>query len=58
MRRRGSLTLVWLATDFERPDDVGVPSNQSKIVGCQSFSLAAYSLVDIAHGGGNVQVQP
>src|SRR5262245_4067569 len=50
--------LSWLATDFERPDDVGVPSNQSKIVGCQSFSLAAYSFVDVKHGGGNIQVQP
>ena len=50
--------LSWLATDFERTDDAGVPSNQSKVVGCQSFSLAAYSFVDIAHGGGNVQVQP
>ena len=50
--------LSWLATDFERSDDVGVPSNQSKVVGCQSFSLAAYSFVDVAHGGGNIQVQP
>ena len=50
--------LSWLATDFERPDDVGVPSNQSKTVGCQSFGLAAYSLTDVAHGGGNIQVQP
>ena len=50
--------LTWIATDFERSDDVGIPSNQSQIVGCQSFSLAAYSFVDIAHGGGNVQVQP
>ena len=50
--------LSWLATDFERLDDVGVPSNQSKIIGCQSFGLAAYSLVDVAHGGGNIQVQP
>lgn len=51
-------TLSWLATDFERADDVGIPSNQSKVVGCESFSLAAYSFVDIKHGGGNVQVQP
>jgi hypothetical protein len=50
--------LSWLATDFERTDDVGIPSNQSKVVGCQSFNLAAYSLVDVAHGGGNIQVQP
>ena len=50
--------LSWLATDFERTDDIGVPSNQSKLVGCQSFNLAAYSLVDVAHGGGNIQVQP
>lgn len=51
-------SLTWIAKDFERPDDVGIPSNQSKTVGCESFSLAAYSFVDIAHGGGNVQVQP
>jgi hypothetical protein len=50
--------LNWLATDAERPDDAGVPSNQSKIIGCQSFPLSSYSFVDIAHGGGNVQVQP
>jgi len=51
-------SLKWLATDFERTDDVGIPSNPSKIVGCQSFSPGAYSFVDIAHGGGNVQVSP
>jgi len=51
-------SLTWLAKDFERPDDAGIPSNPSKIVGCESFSLGAYSFVDIAHGGGNVQVSP
>ncbi len=51
-------SLSWLARDFERPDDVGIPSNLSKTVGCESFSLAAYSLVDVVHGGGNIQVQP
>src|SRR5262249_33179473 len=51
-------SLIWLAKDFERPDDVGIPSNQSKSVGCESFSLAAYSFVDVVHGGGNIQVQP
>lgn len=51
-------SLSWLATDAERSDDTGIPSNQNKIVGCQSFPLSSYSFVDIAHGGGNVQVQP
>jgi len=51
-------SLSWIAKDFERPDDVGIPSNQSKTVRCESFSAAAYSFVDIIHGGGNVQVQP
>ena len=50
--------LTWIATDAERTDDPGIPSNQSKIVGCQSFPLSSYSFVDIAHGGGNVQVKP
>ncbi len=51
-------SLSWIAKDFERSDDVGIPSNQSKSVGCESFSLAAYSFVDVVHGGGNIQVQP
>jgi hypothetical protein len=50
--------LTWIARDAERSDDVGVPSNQSKVIGCQSFPLSSYSFVDIKHGGGNVQVQP
>ena len=51
-------SLSWIARDFERPDDVGIPSNPSKIVKCESFSLGAYSFVDVAHGGRNIQVQP
>lgn len=51
-------TLSWLATDAERTDDPGIPSNSNRTVGCQSFPLAAYSLNEIRHGGGNVQVQP
>ena len=50
--------LKWIATDFERSDDAGVPSNPSKIVGCQSFSLASFDFTDVRHGGGNIQVQP
>ena len=50
--------LTWIATDAERTDDPGIPSNQSKIIGCGSFPLISYSFVDIAHGGGNVQVKP
>ena len=51
-------SLVWIAKDAERDDDVGVPSNQSKEIGCQSFPLSSYSFVDIKRGGGNVQVKP
>lgn len=51
-------SLSWIARDFERTDEVGIPSNLSKTVGCESFSLAAYSFVDVTHGGGNIQVQP
>ena len=50
--------LKWIATDFERPDEPGVPSDQSKIVGCQSFSLSSFDFTDVKHGGGNIQVQP
>jgi hypothetical protein len=48
----------WIPRDAERDDDVGVPSNQSRVIGCQSFPLSSYTFVDVKHGGGNVQVQP
>ena len=51
-------SLSWLATDAERTDDAGIPSNPSKVIGCQTFPLDAYTFADIRHGGGNVQVQP
>lgn len=50
--------LNWIATDFERPDDVGIPSSRSNIVGCQTFSLSSYSFIDVGHGNGNLQVRP
>jgi hypothetical protein len=51
-------SLTWIAKDAERDDDPGVPSNPSKVIGCQSFPLSSYSFVDVKHGGGNIQVQP
>ena len=50
--------LMWTATDAERTDDVGVPSHRSDEVTCKSFPLSSYSLVDVAHGDGNIQVRP
>jgi hypothetical protein len=50
--------LVWLAKDAERSDDIGVPSNRSTVVGCQSFPLSSYALIDVQHGFGNIQVRP
>jgi hypothetical protein len=51
-------SLSWIATDFERTDDVGIPSNRSAVVRCDSFPVASYSFVDIGHGNGNLQVKP
>ncbi|HUS11483.1 MAG TPA: hypothetical protein VMZ30_13535 [Pyrinomonadaceae bacterium] len=50
--------LDWIATDFERPDDVGIPARRSEVIGCQSFSLSAYAFLDVRHGQGNIQVRP
>jgi hypothetical protein len=50
--------LTWTATDAERDDDVGVPSHRSDQVTCKSFPLSSYSLEDVAHGDGNIQVRP
>ena len=50
--------LDWVATDFERPDDVGIPARKSEVIGCQTFSLSAYAFMDVRHGQGNIQVRP
>ena len=50
--------LRWTATDAERDDDKGIPSHRDAVVGCQSFPLSSYSLVDIEAGNGDLQVRP
>ena len=47
-------SLVWLATDFERRDDVGVPSNLSKMVSCTTFPLSGYDFPEIKASGGDL----
>ena len=51
-------SLRWIATDAERPDDVGIPSHPDQTIGCQSFPISSYAFVDIQHGAGNIQVKP
>ena len=50
--------LNWIATDFERPEDVGIPGRPSEVIGCQSFPLSSYTLTNVNHGQGNIQVRP
>jgi hypothetical protein len=51
-------SLRWIATDAERPDDVGIPSHPDQTIGCQSFPISSYAFVDVQHGAGNIQVKP
>lgn len=48
----------WLATDFERDDDVPVSSVPLDPGDCRGFSLGAYAVEDLIHGNGNIQVKP
>jgi hypothetical protein len=54
-------SLTWLATDAERNDDVGVltgfPTTVGQQVHCDSFPLSSYSLLDLDHHDGNIQVK-
>ena len=50
--------LKWIATDFERKDDVGIPSDISKVVTCKSFPLGAYEFPEIKAAGGDLKVSP
>jgi hypothetical protein len=53
-------TRTWVARDAEREDDKGVTIDQSRNRGtdCRSFQFAAYSLIDLPQGSGNIQVKP
>ena len=48
--------LKWIATDFERRDDVGIPSDLSKVVTCKSFPIGTYEFPEIKEAGGDLQV--
>lgn len=48
--------LKWIATDFERKDDVGIPSDLSKMVTCKSFPVTAFEFPEFKYGGGDLQV--
>jgi hypothetical protein len=58
LREDPGVGLTWTATDAEREDDAGVPSHRGEEVTCKSFPLSSYSLTDVAHGDGNIQVRP
>jgi hypothetical protein len=38
--------------------DEGISSKKDETVTCKSFPLSSYSLEDVAHGDGNIQVRP
>jgi len=58
LERDPGVGLTWIAKDFEREDNAGVPSHRSDEVTCKSFPLSSYSLDAVAHGDGNIQVRP
>jgi hypothetical protein len=49
---------TWLAQDAERNDDAGMLSNQSNVIGCQSYPISAFTFMDEKHGHGKVHVNP
>jgi hypothetical protein len=53
--------LSWWATDFERRDDVGIPSQNlipGSTKGCRSYALSAYDFVNPYKWEGDIVVRP
>lgn len=48
---------TWLASDAERPDDLGFIPQVNGPVGCQSFPLSAFSFLNERDGHGNIRVR-
>lgn len=48
--------LVWIATDFERPEDKGIPSNIDKTVRCESFPMTTFEFPELKASGGDLTV--
>jgi hypothetical protein len=49
-------SLTWMATDFDRKDDAGIPMPLDKLVACESFPVASIEYPEIKYGGGDLQV--
>jgi hypothetical protein len=49
---------TWVAMDLERPEDVGILSQKSEEVTCQSFPISSYYFIKAKLGKGNVRVNP
>ena len=49
---------IWTAHDAERSDDSGMLSNQSEVIGCQSYPLSAFTFIDEKQGHGKIHVRP
>ena len=48
--------LRWIATDLERPEDKGIPSDLSKVVRCETFPVGAFEFPEIKASGGDLKV--
>ena len=46
----------WIATDAERPDDVGVLSKKNEEVTCTSFPISSFAFLGAKQGKGKIQV--
>jgi len=47
-----------IATDAERPEDEGTPSNKEMLVGCHTFPLSSFAFFNAKQGHGSVKVKP
>ncbi|HEY0320958.1 MAG TPA: hypothetical protein VGC66_08410 [Pyrinomonadaceae bacterium] len=58
LREDEGVGMRWTATDAEMRDDQGIAMPRDESITAKSFPVASYTFSDMAHGAGDIRVEP